>query len=146
MTASNLDHGRLTDPALYRFWQDERVRFADLDPVGHANNNAVGVYFENARFALLTAAGFYAQAPGGVVVLRRTEYEFVGEIHYPAALRIGLCVTALGTSSIQMAGALFVGETIKATHVAAQVLIDKASRRPLPVPAAARAVLDPFRL
>ena len=28
------------------------VRFSDLDPLGHTNNNAIGEYFENARAAL----------------------------------------------------------------------------------------------
>ncbi len=143
---SSVDHARLTDPALYRFWQDEHVRFADLDPVGHANNNAIGAYFENARVGLLTAADVYAHLPGQAVVLRCTVFEFLGEIHYPAPLRIGLGVIALGTSSIRVAGALFVGETIKATHDATQVLIDRATRRPVPIPDAARTALAPFRL
>lgn len=144
--SDSFDHARLADPGQYRFWQDEHVRFADLDPVGHANNNAIGAYFENARVGLLTAAGVYAHLPGQVVVLRRTVFEFLGEIHYPSPLRVGLGVIALGTSSIRVAGALFVNETIVATHDATQVLIDRETRRPTPIPDAARAVLEPYQL
>src|SRR3546814_7120223 len=40
------------DPASYSFWTEERLRYADLDPLSHVNNNAIGVFLENGRVYL----------------------------------------------------------------------------------------------
>ena len=45
------------DPASYRFWIEDHVRFADLDPLGHCNNAAISTFFESSRVALFAAAG-----------------------------------------------------------------------------------------
>jgi acyl-CoA thioester hydrolase len=37
------------DPASYRFWVTEHIRFADLDLLGHVNNVAFTVYAESCR-------------------------------------------------------------------------------------------------
>src|SRR5919112_664081 len=37
------------DPSFYRHWIEDRVRFADLDPLGHCNNAAIGGFFEAPR-------------------------------------------------------------------------------------------------
>jgi hypothetical protein len=39
-------------PAAYRFWMDEHVRFSDLDPLGHANNNAIVEAVSRGEFVL----------------------------------------------------------------------------------------------
>ena len=36
----------------YNKWTREVIRYADLDPVGHVNNNAYGLFIENARTVL----------------------------------------------------------------------------------------------
>ena len=36
----------------YDKWTREIIRYGDLDPVGHVNNNAYGLFIENARTVL----------------------------------------------------------------------------------------------
>ena len=45
------------DAASYSFWTEEILRFADLDMVGHVNNNAIGVFIENGRVHMFHDGG-----------------------------------------------------------------------------------------
>lgn len=131
----------LTDPAGYRFWTGERVRFADLDRQGHVNNNAFGVYFEQGRVHLLEALrGFGPDAPW-TVVLARSVVDHLAEVHYPAELRIGVRVLRIGNTSITLGLGVFDGATCAATQEAVSVLIDRGTGRPTPVPESLRAAL-----
>ncbi|WP_207460370.1 thioesterase family protein [Azospirillum sp. SYSU D00513] len=134
----------LTDPEGYRFWVDEHVRFADLDPLGHVNNNAIGVYFEQARVVLLTAGlGLRRESPW-TVVIARSLIEYKAELHYPAEVRIGARVLRAGNSSLTLGSAIFQGDRCIATQEAVLVIVDKAAHRPTPIPDAVRPVLDRY--
>ncbi|MGQ9368134.1 acyl-CoA thioesterase [Azospirillum sp. ST 5-10] len=132
----------LTDPAGYAFWTEERVRFADLDAVGHVNNNAIGVYFEQGRVELL-GEGFAADVPWTVVVAR-TVTEFKAELLYPATVRVGLRVLRFGTTSLTLGCAIFHGDRLVATQEAVSVIVDRKTHRPLPLPDDLRARLAPY--
>lgn len=127
-----------TDAAGYRFWSEERVRFADLDPLGHANNNAIGTYFESARVDLFAAAGGVlgtdVRATGRTVVIARLAIDFRAELHHPAQVRIGTRVLRLGRSSVTLGSAVFHDERCIATCEAVCVIIDLESRRPADIP------------
>jgi acyl-CoA thioester hydrolase len=155
MHTPSFDRACLKDATRFRFWQEDRVRYADLDPVGHVNNNATGAYFENARVGFVDQLGISGGTPGRVIsggtpgrviVLRRTEYDFLAEIHYPSALRIGLGVIAVGNSSLTLAGGLFVNGAVTTLHGATMVLIDAQTRRPTPLPDFARAALSAYMI
>ena len=132
----------LTDPAAYRFWIEERVRFADLDALGHVNNNAIGVYFESVRVALMeTCGGFRPETPWSVV-LARSVVEYKTELLYPATARVGARVLRLGNSSLVLGAAIFNGDTCVATQEGVCVVVDAATHRPTPLPPALRAALS----
>ncbi len=134
----------LTDPAAYRFWIEERVRFADLDALGHVNNNAIGVYFESGRVALMEMfGGFRGQAPW-TVVLARSVMEFKAEMLYPGTARIGVRVLRLGNSSLTLGCAIFNGDTCIATQEGVCVIVDAATHRPMPLPPNLRAGLAEY--
>ena len=78
-----------TSPASYRYWIDETVRFADLDPVGHVNNAAISTYFESARVALFHDSGNSPVSGPRSVVIARLTIDFRAELHYPDRIRIG---------------------------------------------------------
>lgn len=133
-----------TAPERYRYWTDERLRFGDLDSLGHANNNAIGVYFESARVAL------FEEALGGPlgtlkklsVVLARMTIDFIAELHYPAPhLRVGTRVSRIGRSSVTLEAAVYKGDLCVSTSEAVCVLFDPVNRRSAPVPDAVRAHL-----
>ena len=45
-----------TERSSYKKWSREILRYSDLDPVGHVNNNAYGQLVENARTLLFDDA------------------------------------------------------------------------------------------
>jgi len=130
-----------TDPARYHFWVDEEVRFADLDVQGHVNNNAFGVFFEHGRVELLRHLGGFGQGVPWMIALARSVIDYRAELHYPAAIRIGLGVLRMGTSSLTIGAAVFKGEQCVSTQEAVCVLIGADTRRPIPIPDDLRAAL-----
>jgi len=132
----------LTDPAAYRFWIEERVRFADLDALGHVNNNAIGVYFESGRVALMESCGGFRSESPWSVVLARSLIEYKAELLYPATARVGMRVLRLGNSSVTLGSAIFNGDTVVATQEAVCVIVDAATHRPTPLTPALRAGLS----
>lgn len=134
----------LTDPAAYRFWTEERVRFADLDALGHVNNNAIGVYFETGRVALMEACGGFRPESPWTVVLARSVMEFKAELLYPGTARIGVRVLRLGNSSLTLGAAIFSGDTCIATQEGVCVIVDAATHRPTPLSPALRAALSEY--
>lgn len=131
----------LTRPDSYRFWCGERVRFADLDALGHVNNNAIGVYFEQGRIALLLAAGGFRDDDPWTVVLARSLIEYKSELRYPNEVRIGVRALRLGGSSMTVGCGVFLGDRCIATQEAVCVVVDKATHRPTPLPESLRAAL-----
>lgn len=131
----------LTRPDSYRFWWEERVRFNDLDALGHVNNNAIGVYFEQARIALLIEAGGFRDGDAWTVVLARSLIEFKAELLYPNMVRIGVRGLRLGTSSMTIGVGIFLGDRCIATQEAVCVIVDKTTHRPIPLPEPLRAAL-----
>ena len=135
----------LTSPDHYRFWIEERVRFADLDALGHVNNNAIGVYFEQARVSLMhDCGGFHDESPW-TVVLARSVIEYKAELLYPATVRVGIRVLKVGNTSVVLGAAIFQGDRVIATQEGVCVIVDKAAHRPTPVPDDLRAVLGRFQ-
>lgn len=131
----------LTAPASYRCWVDEHVRFNDLDPVGHANNNAIGVYFESGRLGMHAAMAPQVNLAGHAVVLRQISIDFLAEITFPNRLRIGSRAIRVGRTSWITGAGLFIDDRCHATSTCVSVLINTASRSAVPLPDALRAVL-----
>lgn len=114
----------------YKHWIDDRVRFSDLDPLGHVNNNSVGQYFENARAAFYIE--FTPKWPYGdaLFVLAHTSIDFRKELHYPAALRIGTGIMKIGRTSITVVNGLFRDNEGIAYCESVSVLINHKTRQP----------------
>lgn len=128
----------LSDPEQYKFWQEDHVRFGDLDVIGHVNNLAMGSYFENARVALLRKV--FPNWPNGetLFVLVQTRFDYFYELNYPAQLRIGTRLLSFGRSSMRLGAALFHDKELVAQSTTVSVLINQESRKPVTVPDALR--------
>lgn len=125
----------------YKHWLEENVRFSDLDALGHVNNNAIGEYFENARAAL-----FAVITPGWpwcdeIFVLAQSGIDFRQELHLPAHLSIGSCITRIGRTSMNVANALFCEGRGLAYCESVSVLIKRSTRTPTPLPEVLRDTL-----
>ncbi|MEA1649787.1 thioesterase family protein [Nitrospirillum sp. BR 11164] len=134
----------LADAGSYRFWTDEHVRFNDLDPVGHVNNNAFGVYFESGRVALHQALRGRARFDRHAIVMRKITLDYLVEITYPNAVRIGTRLVRLGRTSWTTGSGLFVGGRCHATALSVSVLVDVDGHRPTPIPDDLRPVMESF--
>lgn len=140
------------DPAAYRQWTGERVRFSDLDPLGHVNNNAFGVYFETARLGFFEAVRLHQEANAGTgvesrreaTVVARLTIDFLAELGYPADLRVGTRLSRLGRSSFAYRQGLFSGDRCFATAETISVLFDLRDRKPKPLSPAQRERLTAF--
>ncbi|HYD67492.1 thioesterase family protein [Azospirillum sp.] len=134
----------LTDPAGYRFWVEERIRFSDLDVLGHVNNNAFGVLFEQGRVGLVEACeAFHPDLPW-TTVLARSVVDYRAEIRYPATVRIGVRLLRLGNTSYTLGAAIFTGDTCSATQEAVCVIVDQKTHRPMPIPERLRVSLAAY--
>src|SRR5580704_1337586 len=71
------------DPRRYKFWTEDHVRFSDLDPLGHVNNNAIGQYFENARAALFLKVMPDWPRQDNLFILAHIAIDFRRELHLP---------------------------------------------------------------
>ena len=118
----------------FTHWIDDHVRFSDLDPLGHVNNNSIGQYFENARAALYIQ--FTPKWPYGefLFVLAHTSIDFRRELHYPARLRVGSGVKKVGRTSMTVINSLFRGDEGMASSESVSVLISTKTRQPTEIP------------
>lgn len=132
-------------PDVYRHWTEERVRFADLDPLGHVNNAATTVFLESARVQFARDVGIGVWDGPLLCVIASLTVNYHDELHYPARLRIGSGVTRIGTRSFTLVNAVFVeGEAPMACPVTGEtpvVLLDQTTRKPAAIPEDLRAQL-----
>ena len=129
----------------YRAWRTVPTRWADNDAYGHVNNVVFYAWFDTAVNAWLVEAGLLDIAQGdpiGLVVETRCAY--FAPLTFPQAVEVGIAIERLGTSSITYRLAIFAqGETSAAaegefTHV----YVDRASRKPKPLPESWRTKLE----
>ena len=123
----------------YNKWTREIIRYGDLDPVGHVNNNAYGLFIENARTVLfmeveneiksdLDSSSKYDW------VLRKLDIDFLREVHYPGEVEVGIAITRIGRSSLVVNHGVFTSGYCAATAVGISVYFDLKTRASTPIP------------
>jgi acyl-CoA thioester hydrolase len=135
--------GEHLDPSFYRHWIEDRVRFADLDPLGHCNNAAIGGFRESSRVALFAGAGHPVGGKLSIPIVR-LEIDFRHEILYGARVRVGARVLRLGRTSFTLANAVFDGDRCAASAQVTAVLFDLAQRRSIEIPAEMREAFSTY--
>lgn len=128
----------------YKHWSEDHVRFSDLDPLGHTNNNAIGEYFENSRADLFRKVTPQWPRGGEIFVLARISIDYRHELHMPAHLRIGTRVLGFGRTSMRMASAVFHEKIGIAYAETVSVLINEQSRKPVEIPPELRNLLSKY--
>ena len=135
---------QLKDRSQFRVWISENTRFRDTDAQGHVNNAVYATYFEIARGAtrhLLTG-----RPQGSTSVVARQVINYHVQLRHPAKLDIGTAVVRIGRSSWDLGYGLFKEEVCHATGEVTMVLIEKATGRSMPLPAAFRDKLEALML
>jgi len=125
-----------------------QTRWHDNDHYGHVNNVVYYAYFDTAVNGwLIEAAGRDIRELPAIGVVAETACRFLGPVGFPDALHIGLAVARLGRTSVTYRLAVFRGDEQSPSAIGrfVHVYVDAAGRRPIDVPPALRAVLEPVR-
>ena len=129
----------------YRHFRPIQTRWMDNDAYGHVNNVVYYSWFDTAVNLYLIDSGLLdiAESPTVGVVIESgcTYFESTA---YPETIEAGLAVTKLGRSSVTYAVGIF---KQGAAFAAAQghfvhVYVDRATQRPIEIPAEVRAKLE----
>src|ERR1700748_695525 len=101
----------------FPFQLELQTRFSDVDAQGHVNNVAIAGLYQEARWRFLTEAVYtpYTDPPPWRGVLVRQTINYTGPIRHPAALRIGVGVSRIGTSSYVLSYALHENDVCRGT-------------------------------
>ncbi len=133
----------LKEAAGFRHWTPVLLRFRDLDLLGHVNNVNLAGWLEDARVALeLPIQPCTADYRGPVIVLVESRIQYLAEIHFGSAVRVGTRVQRIGRTSVVLGQAVFVGDTCAAIAEFIEVLIDPVTRKPTPFPAEFQALFQ----
>ena len=122
-----------------------QTRWKDNDVYGHVNNVEFYSYFDTAINAWLIAEGGLDIEGGEVIgVCAESHCEFSAAIAFPDAVDVHLRVGRLGNSSVryELAVARAGGEEPAATGHFVHVFVDRATRRPVPIPDPLRGALE----
>ena len=109
----------------------EKVRFRDLDGLGHVNNAVFSTYLEQARLAWFGEAD---RMPLADVILARTELDFRSPVHMGEVVEIGLRPSRLGTKSFELEYELRAGGRVVAQAKSVLVGYDYERGESIPVP------------
>ena len=121
------------------------TRWHDNDVYGHVNNVVYYSWFDTAVNAWLIERGFLdiaGSATVGLVV--ETTCSYFESVAFPETVELGLGVERLGTSSVTYRIGVFRqgGERAAAQGRFTHVYVDRATQRPVPIPADLRAALE----
>lgn len=131
--------------AHYRRFQRIQTRWNDNDVYGHVNNVVYYAYFDTVINAVLIADGALDPHASEVIGLCvESGCQYVAPAAYPEALDAGLRVAKLGRSSVRYELGIFRADRdeLCAHGHFVHVFVDRATRRPTPLPERIRAALE----
>jgi acyl-CoA thioester hydrolase len=131
----------------YRSFLAIPTRWMDNDVYGHVNNVTYYSYFDTVvNEHLVRAAGLDIAAASAIGIVVETCCRFHKSLTFPDVVDAGLRVSKLGGSSVTYEIGLFRrgDDEPAATGHFVHVWVDRATRRPTPVPSDVRAALSPL--
>jgi acyl-CoA thioester hydrolase len=131
--------------AQYRHFLPIQTRWSDNDAYGHVNNVVYYSWFDTVVNAYLIAAGALDIETSPVIgLVVETQCNYFSELAFPQRVDAGLRVARAGRSSVRYEIALFAAEADAASAQGhfVHVYVDRASRRPVPLPPALRAAVE----
>ena len=129
----------------YRVFRSLTTRWMDNDAYGHVNNVVYYSWFDTAVNAYLIEQGVLDIAHGetiGLVV--ETQCRYFAALAFPQTVEAGIRVARLGASSVRYEIGLFAqgAPLTAASGHFIHVYVDKATRRPTPLPLNLKTVLE----
>jgi acyl-CoA thioester hydrolase len=117
------------------FVHEERVRFRDLDPMGHVNNAVFLTYLEQARVAFFSEMGAATGLEDMNMIVARVEIDFKAPVRLGQEVEVSVRASRFGTKSFDLEYELRVEGEVVAVAKSVQVAYDYKRREPVPVPA-----------
>ena len=114
----------------FDFVHRERVRFRDLDSLGHVNNAVFLTYLEEARIGYLVPHG----AEAANMILARVEIDFRASLREGDEIEIGVRPSKVGTKSFELEYEVRRGDTVAAEAKTVLVSYDYSNGRPVELP------------
>ncbi|MGB5080595.1 MAG: thioesterase family protein [Burkholderiales bacterium] len=131
----------------YRHFLPIGTRWMDNDVYQHVNNVVYYSYFDTVVNRYLVDAGVLDLGVGPVIgLVVETACQYFSPIAFPDTVHAGLRVGKLGRTSVRYEVGIFRNEQTEASAQGhfVHVYVDRASNRPVPLPPALRAVLEPL--
>jgi len=144
-TPEDADRPRPLPRSHFAHFQTITTRWMDNDVYGHVNNVVHYSFFDTAVNRTLIAAGVLDIHGGEVIgLVVHTQCHYFDSIAFPQTVHAGLRVAHLGRSSVRYEGGLFADDAPLAAAVGqfTHAYVDRAARRPVPLPLALRAALE----
>lgn len=129
----------------FRVWRTIATRWGDNDAYGHVNNTVYYEWFDSAVNAWLVEQGLLDIANGDpIAIVAATSCTHFAPLAFPQPVEVGLAVADIGRSSVRYRIGIFAEG---AANAAAQgefvhVLVDRAARAPVEMPALWRSKLE----
>lgn len=145
MTAPAPDRDAPEPRGAYRHFLTIATRWMDNDVYGHVNNVVYYSYFDTVINRYLVEAGGLDIARGETIGLCvESHCRYLAPLAFPEQVDAGLRVAHLGRSSVRYAIGIFrAGQDAPAAQGwFVHVFVDRASRRPAPLPEPLRAALE----
>ena len=109
-------HNTAARPAPHRddfpHWTTDTIRYGDLDRQNHVNNAVFLTFLETGRVLVLREPSYGLLVPDTEYALVRAVIDFRSEMRWPGTVEIGTAIARIGTSSLTLAQAVFVGERL----------------------------------
>jgi acyl-CoA thioester hydrolase len=129
----------------FRAWRRFTTRWADNDAYGHVNNTIFYQWFDSAVNGWLIEQGLLdIQAGDPIALVVQTCCTYFYPLEFPQNVEVGLAVAELRRSSVRYRIGVFADadKSAAAQGEFVHVLVDRASRRPVEMPANWRAALE----
>jgi acyl-CoA thioester hydrolase len=120
------------------------TRWIDNDVYGHVNNVVYYEFFDTVVNGYLIAQGALDIAKGATIgLVVETHCNYFKPVAFPDTLRAGLRVAMLGTSSVRYEVGIFRNDDDSAAAQGhfVHVYVDRATNKPVPLPAALKQAL-----
>ncbi len=121
------------------------TRWADNDLYGHVNNVVYYAFFDTAVNGHLIDAGALDIHEGAVIgLVVETHCNYFEPLAFPQRVEAGIAVSQLGKSSVRYEIGLFAegaAQSAAAGHFV-HVYVDRATRRPVPLPPVLRGAVE----
>ena len=129
----------------YAWFRPVTPRWMDNDVYGHVNNAHYYAYFDTVVNRYLIEAGGL-DIHGGPVVgfVVSSACDYFRPVAYPEEIEIGLRVDRLGRSSVRYGLSLLAAgdEAVRAAGTVVHVFVDRATSKPVEIPAPIRRALE----